>query len=187
MPALDANGVLPPGRHRVSEAEVKATFMDTPALAGSTRRPILWADWLKGIALLRGSVKVHAAWIGGSFVTSALDPSDIDVVFVVSGEDFLRRPVPERKLVESFERFVKGPLGNNVRAHGLQLDSYLLYWVPRLSPDLHTDGDRKYVQDRGYWDDFWSRHRSTPKPGPFQRHDVLPTRGYLEVMFDDFA
>jgi hypothetical protein len=34
--------------------------------------------------VLQSAVTVHAAWIGGSFTTSKLDPEDIDVL--VTGE-----------------------------------------------------------------------------------------------------
>lgn len=187
MPPLEPTGVLPAGRHRVTEGEVRTAFVDASAFAASTTRGALWSDWTTGVALLRSAVVVHAAWIAGSFVTSALDPADIDVLFIVSAEDFAQRPPEDRQVVESFTAFVRGPLGNPIRAHGLRLDSYTLDWWPRVSHEVRGVSEQTYLVDRGYWDDWWSRNRITPKPGPYQRHDALPTRGYLEVTFDDYS
>lgn len=189
IPELVA-GVLPPGRHLCTESEIRARFVDDDEFATSPTRGSIWRDWQTGTQLLTGSVLVHTAWISGSFVSEKHDPSDIDVMFFVNRVDRAQRSVADKTVVESFVTRVQGSTpGTAVPAHGLSVDSFIVNWRPynAMSDGSLSPPYEKYATERGYWDDFWSRVRVTPKALPSANADALPIRGYLEVKFNEFS
>jgi hypothetical protein len=184
-----ATGYLPRGRHRVTEQEIRARFVDDPEFATSSMRSDIWDEYEVGRDLLRRHVRVHAIWLGGSFLTSKVDAKDVDAMFIINARDYGKLDVAGKKVVDSF-RPQLGPLGKIVRGHGLNLlDSFLLPWFPwsPLDPD-NDPGHAGYAARRGYWDDFWQRDRHNKPHGiPPHWKDALPVRGYLEVELDDFT
>jgi hypothetical protein len=184
-----ATGYLPRGRHRVTEAEVKAGFVDRPDFSGSTTRSEVWDEYETGRDLLRRRVRIHAIWIGGSFLTSKVDPNDMDALFIVSARDYGKLDGRGKAIVDSF-RPKLGPLGKPVRGHGLnRLDSFLLMWFPWSPFDPYgAPAHAEYAGNRGYWDDWWQRDRfNKPDGQPPHWRDAIPTRGYLEVELDAFT
>lgn len=185
LPALDsATGLLPPGRHVCSAAEVELAFVRDIAFFGSATRPVIWSDWNDALGVLQSAVTVHAAWIGGSFTTSKVDPEDIDVTFVINGAEVRSLGLPEQKVVTLFYRpgYVKFHLG-------LKVDSYLLPWEcpPSPLPPWWASVQDSYYRARGYWDDWWQRARQSPKGSPPVPAEALPRRGYVEVLFSDYT
>ena len=183
VPARDpASGLLPLGRHVCSESEVEAAFVSAAEFAASPTRADIWRDWQQGVRLLRTAVTVHAAWLGGSFTTSKVDPADLDVTFVINGADMRTRSLPEQKIITLFGTSqVKAALG-------LQLDSYAVPWESIPQPQnagLNGFGD-PYYWARGHWDDWWQRRRLSPRTTPPGPADTSPRRGYLEVPFSDY-
>ena len=183
-------GALPLGRYQCTQQEIEAFFVNDPSFAASKSRRVIWQHWETGLGLLMNAVTVHSAWIGGSFVTEKLTPRDIDVAFIVSEEDRAARGPADRKVIESFIHRVRDPLKSGfIPAHGLLVDSYVIDWSPHhLRPDntrspLYDD----YAADHGYWDDWWSRIRVTPKRQPPVREDALPKRGCLEVILSEYV
>jgi hypothetical protein len=75
LPQLRADGVLPPGTHRATIADLTAAF-DQP---GSTTRPALSAVLRHVVALIRSTDQAAIIYVGGSYVTAKRDPSDLDV------------------------------------------------------------------------------------------------------------
>lgn len=183
------SGYLERGRHRLTEAEVHARFVAHAEFAASTTRQNIWDEYEIGRDLLRGKVRIHAIWIGGSFLTSKVQAKDIDALFIVNGRDYSKLNAKDQQIVASFLPHI-GPLGTAVRGHGLNLlDSYLLFWSPwsPLDPERAPE-HREYASCRGYWDDFWQRDRfNKPDGKPPHWKDALPVRGYLEVELDDFT
>jgi hypothetical protein len=183
IPPFDpATGLLPLGRHVCSADEVEIAFVKDISFFGSATRLAIWNDWNDALATLQSVVTVHAAWIGGSFTTSKLDPGDIDVTFIINGADMQQRSTPEQRTITLFD-------GNHqVEAVlGLKVDSYVIPWECLPVPAMGMS----YVQDvyfwaRGYWDDWWQRARQTPKGSPPVPADALPRRGYLEVLVSDY-
>lgn len=177
IPALDpTTGMLPVGRHPCSEAEFEARFVSDAAFASSTTRRDLWDDWQQALQLLQGAVTVHAAWLGGSFTTSKLDPDDIDVTFLINVEDYKRRQPQDQQMVSTF-----AAVGQVKAVLGLRLDSYVIGWESVPNPQQagrNGDGDA-YYWARGHWDDWWQRCRGVTA-------DPAPRRGYLEVLFSDY-
>ena len=182
-------GYLPRGRHRVTEADIHARFVAHADYAASTTRAEVWDEYELGRDLLASKVRIHAIWIGGSFLTSKVDAKDLDALFIVSGRDYSKQDAAGRKVVESFIP-VPGPLGTPVRGHKLdRLDSFVLTWSPLSPLDPKNAPDHKeYATWRGYWDDFWQRDRYHKPDGiPAVWKDALPVRGYLEVELDEFT
>jgi predicted nucleotidyltransferase len=172
----------------VSHADIYDRFVVAPTLADSDTRQTIWEEYLDAQALLRSAVRVHAAWLSGSFLSGKVDPKDIDVVFLISGRDYAKADVEDKQVVDSFVSTVPGPLGEPIRAHGFaRVDSFLQYWRPYDSPSPGLGQDRlEYCAYRGYWDDFWQRTRKGPKEAPPTWKDGIPARGYLEVVLDEF-
>jgi hypothetical protein len=185
--ATSAAAALPFGRHRVSIADVEDRFVTDPQFAASTTRLDIWTEFTDATALLQSAIRVHAAWLSGSFLTDKLDPSDIDVAFLVSGRDYARASVDNKKIVDSFV-LAPGPMGTRIRTSGYtKVDSYLVNWrpYPDLDPARNAEHNQ-YLAMRGYWDDFWQRLRNGSKTAPATWRDGIPVRGYLEVEFDAF-
>ena len=184
LPALDPlTGLLPTGRHVCTEAEVESVFVRANAFSASVTRQVIWSNWVDGLALLKSAVAVRAAWVGGSFTTSKVDPDDIDVTFIVDGTDMRSREPAEQQIISLF---MSGGLVKNLLK--LRVDSYILPWecVPAPRPGMGPVQDQ-YYWARGYWDDWWQRSRVTAKGGMPTSADALPRRGYLEVPVSDYA
>lgn len=187
LPLLDpVTGFLPSGRHGCSASEVEVAFVRDIAFFGSPTRRAIWNDWNQALTVLQSAVTVHAAWIGGSFTTSKLDPEDIDVAFIINAADFRQRSAQDQHIVSLFMR--PGQVKANL---GLGVDSYIIPWecLPAVTPPGTT---MSYFQDsyfwaRGHWDDWWQRARLTPKGSPALPADALPRRGYLEVLISDYT
>ncbi len=183
-------GCIPPGRYGCTEADIASRFVSHPEFATSATRPAIWQEWILARALLCQSALVYSVWVSGSFLTDKQNPGDIDVIFVISEEDRVKRSTVDRQVIESFVNRVPNPSGTAlVPAHGLRVDSYLIAWKPHhmLSNGTVTLEHGLYAQDRGYWDDWWSRKRISAKGSPPVRADALPQRGYLEVSINAFA
>ncbi len=72
VPALQANGELPPGEHQASLDEVEAMF------GSSTHRRKLLMRGLREAASNFELSGVRTLWIDGSFITDKKEPNDID-------------------------------------------------------------------------------------------------------------
>lgn len=185
VPSLNPmTGELPLGRHHCTVDEFEASFLADTQFSSSTTRPTIWTHWELARDALAKAVPVLAAWVGGSFTSVKLDPSDMDIVFLIDGHaaDQLPESSQERQLISVFSH---GP-----RFHapaGRLLDTYVLAWhsIPNPSDDAAGLGPG-YYQARGHWDDFWSRKRTTPKGTTPIHADSVPRRGYLEVKLSDY-
>lgn len=184
IPALDpATGLLPVGRHACSESELERRFVSAPDFASSITRRDIWQHWEQARQLLQAAVTVHAAWLGGSFTTSKIDPDDIDVTFLINADDYRSRPPPDQQVVNLFNT------GNHVKAVlGLNVDSYVIPWepIPQVQPFGWNLIQDQYYWARGYWDDWWQRHQVSGKGSPPVPADATPRRGYLEVLLSDY-
>jgi hypothetical protein len=174
------SGALPVGRFPAELHEVRSAYVDAPAFAASISRQEIWSHFESATAELRRIVPVAYVWIAGSFLTTKLDPDDIDVIYWCEDRHIdAVSDAPDKQILELFAK-------NQVRAQtGLRVDTRYGRW------HVHPDADRvataqhmSYSQMRGYWDDFWLRSRSGSKTDPHVREDALPRRGYLEVTLD---
>ncbi|MBT6457910.1 MAG: hypothetical protein HOK37_20515 [Gammaproteobacteria bacterium] len=72
IPALQANGELPPGEHKASLDEVEAVYGSS-----TDRRKLLMFGLREAVSNFELS-GVRALWIDGSFITDKEEPNDID-------------------------------------------------------------------------------------------------------------
>lgn len=191
IPTLVSDGtvdLLPHGRHHVALADVEQRFVLAPQFVSSTTRAAIWNEFGDALELLRSAVRVHAVWLSGSFLTSKVDPQDIDALFLISGRDYMQAAPADRQIVASFVDTEPDAVGNPVRRHGFaRVDSFIHEWRPWDNPDPKgPDGRLQYCAYRGYWDDFWQRTRKGAKAAAPTWRDGIPARGYLEVVIDAF-
>jgi len=178
IPALNDRGLLPLGRYLTTLDEIEARF----APQGSGRRSKVWREFINALAELRSAVPVCAIWISGSFLTDENSPDDLDVVFFLDSRDCViaRNDERARKIVGVFA-------SNKVKeAFRWAVDSNVVEWVSDTCGEHSSYTVDKYLETRGYWDDFWQRIRHGEKHGPTVRQDALPERGYVEVIIDGF-
>jgi hypothetical protein len=168
------DGQLPLGRWPATVSEVEATFVTG---LHPTRQKI-WHDWLHlNTAMQQAVIHVAGAWLGGSFLTDKTEPGDIDCLYIVEWPILwaARRDTQRAQFLE-----VVAKAGAKT-VFQLDVDSFILEWAP-TSGVSRASHKRMYLEDRGYWDELWSRHRST-----VPRDDALPRRGYVEVIFDGYV
>lgn len=186
LPAIDpATGCLPSGRFPATFAELRRAFVDAEEFAGSKSRAAKWdgfvayvAAWEQVEALI-GDRLVLAWWIGGSFVTSAIEVSDIDVSPILDRDVWTARSGAEgmgkaKALIRHRKKVVD--------AFGVE--PFVLLWSAvscTLFPEDLTASQREMLRDRGGLDAWWQRRRP---PGE-KTAPGLPTafaeRGYVEV------
>jgi hypothetical protein len=186
------DGYLPLGRHVCDWRDIDGNFVKAPRFADSTTRPALWANLITGTQLLVASAVVYQVWLAGSLTTDKVDPGDVDVTYLIDGDDHYSRSPGDRRVIESFVPSRDPVTGRpRPRTHGLNLDSYIIDWWSYVGKDYTgvqapEELYNAYVDNRGYWDDWWQRRRSGAKGAPLTLRDALPRRGFLEVQVRDF-
>src|SRR5260370_30680995 len=88
IPPLQTNGMLPPGRHRTDVNEVETIFVT--GFPTSTTRRRCFDGWGRLRQALMALVPVDRQWVDGSFVTSDIDPNDLDVTTFFDGPSYDR-------------------------------------------------------------------------------------------------
>ncbi|GAA4698084.1 DUF6932 family protein [Nocardioides nanhaiensis] len=174
LSALMLNGNLLPGRWPATPQDIETYFVN----GLSDRRQRIWADWLELTQALREATldQVATAWLGGSFFTDTDEPGDIDCVYIVDWVVLLAA----RAHADAAQFLEVVATSQACDAFDLLVDSYILEWHP-FAGVQPPQAAKDYLERRGYWDDLWSRRRSTD-----QREDSLPVHGYLEVTLDGF-
>lgn len=175
IPAFEANGSLPLGRFSCDLQEAKQVLVSGSPFNGAQNRDTLWKifeDSLQRFHDIR--CKVPSVFLGGSFVTSKLDPSDIDATYLV---DF--------STITSDQTL--GKLWQILQAINREesIDAALIPWLPINLKIPHPDFEKYYIE-RGKWDDFWQRKVAKEDRVPWQRSHAFPERGYLEVTIDGY-
>jgi hypothetical protein len=175
IPDFEESGNLPRGRFCATVQEVQDVLVKGPDFTNSTTRDSVWDDFTLLVDLIRRKrVKVPAAFIGGGFVTKAVDPGDIDAAILI---DTSRISNPAT--LTAVQQIVSNP-----KAKGLRVDAFLINWHPDGS---ENGGDPSYLTNRGKWDDFWQRDVAKADRIPPQRSHAMPVRGYLEVILDGYV
>ena len=100
IPAFNEHGFLPVGIHDCTLAELKARFGSF-----SDRRPQLYSKLEAFLSAARASRIVQSVLVDGSFVTSSLEPNDIDLILVLAAaHDFSADLLPDEYNVLSKRR-----------------------------------------------------------------------------------
>lgn len=191
MPTFAVNGFLPLGRHSVSLDEAESMLVSAPEFRDSATRQNLW-DGLIGYldvfltledtyaSVLNGVPLIHRIWLGGSFVSTKLDPRNIDTTLLIDtdAERSVRGNPGSKWLTTAFqsrdrmrEKYGVSPVRIGYRR------------VARVfEPERFTAEERTYFTERGVWDDWWQRCRLPDQEdrSPSEQ-SAAPARGYLEV------
>ena len=178
-------GTLPRGRYLCDLADLKAEFVDSPwASASSTRREI-WDHFERTRELYKDvdPKLATAAWVGGSFTTTRLDPDDIDVTFLLDGSLYAALSNSQKKKVSRLAARDAGNVSHLRSKLGYRIDCFALIVELVAMPWKNTTTEEDtYFRLRGVWDDFWQRQRGGAKDDPPTRSDAEAVRGYFEVL-----
>jgi len=180
LPQLDiTTGLLPPGRYAADLEEIESMFVSASDLSGSSTRARLWDEWAQHRLMVESMTgEIARIWLAGSFVSGALDPSDIDVTYL------LRAEIHDGLDEESVQYLDDLTDRSWCVDHKMRVDSYLLrlpdeleFW--QLTPCHFTDQTNQAFRDTGLYDELWQRTRAFPH-GPGQGGKLR--RGYVEVL-----
>ncbi|MFE2277142.1 DUF6932 family protein [Streptomyces sp. NPDC059454] len=191
LPSFTASGFLPQGRYSVSFQAAQSLLVGAPEFRDSSTRWDLW-DGLHGylnrfLTLeeayrddLDGLPLIHRLWLGGSFVSTKLDPRNIDATLLIDirAERAVRGRPGSKWLTDAFKSrdSIKRKYGVSPVRVGYQPVGHV------FRPEHMTSEERTYFMQRGVWDDWWQRCRL---PGQADRSpsetSAVPARGYLEV------
>ncbi|WNZ10092.1 DUF6932 family protein [Streptomyces sp. 11x1] len=190
-PSFAANGFLPLGRYSVSFDEAEAMLVSAPEFEDSSTRTELWGglrNYLDPFLTLEdtyavalgGLSLIHRLWLGGSFVSTKLDPGNIDATLLIDtrAERAVRGKRGAKWLTTAFqsrarmrEKFGVSPL-----RIGYQPVAHI------FEPERFTPEERTYFTQRGVWDDWWQRCRLPDQDNRSPSEEsATPARGYLEV------
>lgn len=162
----------PPGRYPMAWDEVHDSLVQAESFAASSTRHALWNE----LACHRAAVEaelgtVERLWLSGSFVSSKLDPSDVDLSYLVDqvtyGEvdgDGIAR------LARLFDKEWCVKRGMRIDAYLLKLPATVRFRDLGVTGAMAT-GDAEVFQMLGLYDEIWQRCRTS------DRH----RRGYVEV------
>jgi len=184
LPSLLSSGHLPPGRHPATLPEIQHQFVDAFPL--SSTRAEIWEGFLSYLVTwdeaeqLAGAEILRGVWIGGSFASDAVDPSDIDVSPIYDKSRLLSlsgKPGSGR---------IKELFAHRARiALAYKVEPFAMPWLPiasTLFPDRLALGERDALAARGGLDSWWGRARPAgPRVAPVPP-TTLADRGYLEVI-----
>jgi len=186
LPGIDpATGCLPPGRHPATFEGLRRVFVDADEFAGSSTRAAKWEGFLAYVAAweqveaLLGDRLVLAWWIGGSFVTSAVDVGDIDVSPILDRDRWKAKGGSEgmgkaKALIKHRQRVVD--------AFGVE--PFMLNWSVvscTLFPEDLSAPEQEMLRDRGGLDAWWQRRRPPGEKAAPGLPTAFAERGYVEV------
>jgi len=179
LPPLDQEtGWLPCGRYHSGLDELHTRFVAAEAYAAGSRRKELWSQWEQHRILMDTFTGgIERAWLAGSFVTSKLEPSDIDLVYLLPAKEY------DRLEAEDFGYLDQLTDPQWCREQGMYIDAFLLrvpgeseFW--RLTPESLSDADRSSFLRLGIYDEIWQRARNGTQ---VNTHKAADRRGYVEV------
>jgi hypothetical protein len=168
-------GLLPPGRYATSIDELHATFV---ASTTSTARREIWEEWTNHRAMVEALAgEITRMWVGGSFVSSKADPSDVDVTY------WLRARAYDRLDRETLAYLDDLTLRGWCVEQGMRIDSYLVRLpedmsVSQMVPSQLTRRASESFRDIGLFDEVWQ----CIKPAAVNGIPGEPRRGYVEVL-----
>jgi len=116
-------------------------------------------------------------WVGGSFVSSDVEPSDVDVTYLLRAEAFDRLDAEMLSYLDDLT------LRGWCVKRGMRVDAYLVRLpenrpVSQMLPSMLTQADAASFRDIGLCDEVWQCIKPTAAngtPGALRR-------GYVEVL-----
>nr|WP_220511225.1 hypothetical protein [Streptomyces sp. SID7804] len=191
MPSFTVTGFLPLGRFSVSFGDAESLLVSAPEFADSATRTGLWDglhDYLDRFLtledtyhdVLQGLPLIHRLWLGGSFVSTKVDPGNIDATLLIDvrAERAVRGRPGSKWLTDAFKSrdSIRRKYGVSPVRVGYQPVGHV------FRPEHMTAEERTYFMHRGVWDDWWQRCRLPDQAdrSPSEA-SAVPARGYLEV------
>lgn len=179
MPALPAFSSVtscpPPGRYPMTWDDVEAELVRAEAFSSSSTRPELWDELqvhLASVSSVLGGVE--RLWMAGSFVSSKINPGDVDLAYLIR-PDLFDAIADDPESIDHLDN-----LGTREWCvkQGLRVDAYMLR-LPRTADfkalgvtGAMAPGDDEVFQKLGLYDEIWQRCEAD---GSNAR------RGYVEV------
>ncbi|MFF2383100.1 DUF6932 family protein [Streptomyces sp. NPDC058108] len=189
---VQANGqdyFLAPGRYQVDGDEARALLVDNERFANSTTRQQIWNGFELYMGTfflldehfseeLKGQSLVHCVWLGGSFVSSRLDPRNADLTVFINDEAALAIKGKPRSgwMTKAFTRI---HTERKYLLSALEVRYHPISSVFDL--DVLEHPQLEYLRQRGAWDDWWQRCRPAGQKDAPTLESAVPKRGYLEV------
>ncbi|MFI8910585.1 DUF6932 family protein [Streptomyces sp. NPDC053513] len=190
VPEWGDSGFLPPGRYRLDPEGAERLLVEDERFSGSDTRRQLWdglETYLSRFFDLEDRHRdtigdqglVHAIWLGGSYVSTKLNPQNIDLTVLID-----EGVVASMKGL-SGSRWLSSAFNRKARLAEFGVSPLRVGYRPVVSvfrAELLEPDDQAYLRDRGAWDDWWQRCRpnGVDKTEP-TLETVVPRRGYLEV------
>jgi hypothetical protein len=156
---FNGHGYLDPGIHPATESDIEAHLVD--AFPSSTSRTVVFAGYTRHAAELRQSTVAFEQFLDGSFVSSKLDPGDIDMLCMADAAALDALPQHEQMRLRNLF------LGRGTKATH-QCDSYFLARVPETDPR-----HQEFWNVRKYWMGVFGFDRAD-KPKGFLKVEVVP-------------
>ncbi|MFE1344532.1 DUF6932 family protein [Streptomyces sp. NPDC058757] len=167
-------GCPPPGRHAMTWDEVEASLVLADRFGSSAVRGALWEELQAHRAMveLLAGRPASRVWLAGSFVSSKLDPSDIDVTYLLEAEAYgaisEQDDLADLANLEDREWCFRNQM--RIDAYVLSLPATQDFRSLGVTGAMAT-GDAEVFQRLGLYDEIWQRCRV----GNGRR------RGYVEV------
>lgn len=190
IPEWGNDGFLPPGRYRVGPEGAEGLLVGDGIFNDSETRSRLWTGLESYLSrffeledrhgeAVEGIPLVHAVWLGGSYVSTKVNPQNIDLTVLIDDRtaSAMKGLPGTRWLVDAFKR--------ESRLAEFGVSPLLVRYRPIVSvfrAERLDAEDQAYLRERGAWDDWWQRCRSSgvDKSEP-TIESAAPRRGYLEV------
>ncbi|MFE9907000.1 DUF6932 family protein [Streptomyces clavifer] len=179
-PFLPATDTLPPGRFPMSWEEVEKDLVWNRRFAASTTRWEIFKEWTLHRAAVEAVLgSVSRMWLAGSFVSGKIDPSDVDVTYLVA-HDVYDAHAADSDLAEYLDNLGTRDwcVGQHMRvdARILRLPETVRFQDLGVTGAM-APGDRDVFYQLGLFDEIWQRCR--PTMGDTRTDN---RRGYVEVL-----
>lgn len=191
LPEFNKRGYLPPGRYQTTMDGAAELLVRSDLFAESATRTQIWTGFETYLSrfvaledrfpeLLDGQKLIHCIWLGGSFTSSKVDPSNMDATLFMNpaAERAIRGNPGSKWLTTAFKSWTAMENRFGVAPHRIP------YRVVAsiMKPDQLPLEDLEYFRDRGRWDDWWQRCRTIGKENDEPSlESAKHVRGYLEV------
>lgn len=152
--------LLPPGLHHCDETQLKASFVE--AFAESTTRAAIHAGFS---ALRSDAVELGFAgtqWVNGSFVTTKMNPNDVDLITVLDYESANAFNGEQLQFAQDFLS------GDAVPKTKYRSHTFVVLRCPPDHPYFPT-----YEASRNFWLTFWGCTRPLHESGSVVEKGIL--------------
>jgi hypothetical protein len=151
MTKFNGNGYLEPGIHAMSEAEVRANFVDD--FPGSGTRAKIHEGYSRHASELAAIGVVDVKYLDGSFTTAKTDPGDIDMVVFADADMLDSLPVDAQL---QFKALVSGKATQ-------QTHMCDCYFCPTVNSEFHPAFDQLRAQKKYWLGEFCFDRADKPK------------------------